>query len=67
MVKISSSPNVEAQPWSPLPKHLRAIPAKVIKRNHYFNQFILKRETRSQSLLIQKSVNTQTLQSGLVK
>jgi len=31
-----------------------AIPAKIFRRNHHFNQFILKKETRNQSLLIQK-------------
>ena len=37
---------------------------KIIRRNHYFNWIFLKRETRSQSLLIWKSVNTQRLQNG---
>jgi len=41
-----------------------AIPAKIFKKNHHFNQFILKKGSQKSASINSKSVISKTLQSG---
>jgi len=48
--KFSSSSNVQAQPWSPFPEHIRASPAKNYQKKSLFQPIVFKGKPKSQSL-----------------
>jgi len=54
-------PNVEAQPWSPLPKHLRSHPCKNFQEKSSFQPIYFKKGNQKSEPINSKSVITQTL------